>query len=329
MSLRSFLRLARFQTAPLTALAPVMGASLCAGFSWQRDLLLFGAGLGCHLFGFVHNEILDVEVDRLAPDLARKPLVEGSIDRGSAWRGALVAAALGVGLMAALAPLAGVVTAAAVAAAYGYNLGSKRVPFLDWAIAASMGLLVLAGALAAAGAGGVQPLAGIVALLLALQLLVQNTLAHLKDLRQDRAAGGVNAALLLGVEGPSSANGAAIRTGAAFQSYLILLRGLHLLLVALGVWLLPPSLRLAAAAVAGVTQAAALRPFWRLIRNPPEERGEFLGLFFRHEMPTMLAVTVLLVAELGWGALLPYVLLPLLWAVATLRWLHGGEMPAL
>ncbi len=329
MSLRSFLRLARFQTAPLTALAPVMGASLCGGFSPKRDLLLFVAGLSCHVFGFVHNEICDVEVDRLAPELAAKPLVDGSIDRRTAQRGAAVAVGLGVGIMAALAPLAGLVTLAAVAAAFIYNLGSKRVAFLDWVIAASMGFLVLAGVLAAGPGVPARRVALVVALLLALQLLVQNTLAHLKDLKQDRAAGGSNAALALGVELRSGESGAAIRTGAAFQSYLILLRGAHLLLVALGVWWLPAPVRMVAAGVAGVAQAAALRPFWRLIRNPPAGREEFLGLFFRHELPTMLAVTVLLVAELGWVALLPYVVLPLLWALAVVRWLHDGDMPAL
>ncbi len=322
MQARAFLRLARFQTAPLTALAPVMGASLSAGFSPGRDTALFCAGLCCHVFGFVHNELCDRDVDRLAPDLAAKPLVAGSVSpQAAAWTcGA--AWALALALMAALSLAAAAITMAAVAAAFLYNRCSKRVAFADWSVAITMGLLVLAGG---AAAGALAPLAWIVAGLLTVQLLVQNTLAHLKDLEQDQAAGGTNAALRLGV----CRVGDCVLTTASFRGYVVALRALHLVAAAVGVWLLPSGRIVPAALALALTQAAALHAFHGLVQAPPADRGAFLQLFFRHEMPTLLAVTVLLVGALGWGALLPYVVLPLAWARVSLRLLHHGEMPAL
>lgn len=322
MSIRPFLRLARIQTAPLTALAPVMGATLAAGFSPGRDFTLFLAGLGCHIFGFAHNEVQDRRVDRLAPELAEKPLVEGSIEPIRATRGAFTAAGLALVAMATLSADATLILCVAIAAAYAYNRTSKRLPYVDWAVASSMGLLVVAGGVAA---GGMSTPAWIVAGLLTLQLLVQNTLAHLKDLQQDQAARGTNAALHLGVV----VRGNRVMVGRAFRIYLVPLRLAHTALALLGVLLLEPGPQAYAAAAMLVTQGFALSQFRVLLWAPPAPRQSFLAAFFRHEMPTLLAATILLVSALGWVALVPYVLLPLAWAVATVRLLHGGRMPAL
>ncbi len=318
----AILRLSRIQTAPLTGLAPVMGASLSGGFSPTRDLLLFCAGICCHIFGFVHNELCDRHVDRLAPDLARKPLVEGSVSPRAAAIVATLALAAGLGCVAIVSVQATAIIAVAVAAAYLYNRASKSVPFADWAVALTMGLLVWGGG---AAAGGVSPLACAVGGLLTLQLLVQNTLAHLKDLEQDEAAGGSNTALWLGV----CRHGGCIRISPPFRTYVTVLRFLHLALAIWGVTMLPQGVRLPAALALAITQGGAIRSFRRVLATPPTNRRDFLEAFSRHELPTLFAVTILLIGALGWWALLPYVVLPLFWAWVALRLLHRGEMPAL
>lgn len=318
----AILRLSRIQTAPLTGLAPVMGASLSGGFSPPRDLLLFCAGICCHIFGFVHNELRDRHVDRLASDLAGKPLVEGSVSPRAAAIVAIGALVVGFVLMATVSGKASLIVAGAVTAAYLYNRTSKSVPFADWAVALTMGLLVWAGG---AAAGGANRMAWIVGGLLTLQLVVQNTLAHLKDLEQDQAAGGSNAALWLGV----CRHGACILIPSPFQTYVTVLRFLHLGLAIWGVGMLPQGIRVPAALALVITQGGAIRSFRRLLSTPPASRSEFLEAFSRHELPTLFAVTILLIGALGWWALLPYVVLPLGWAWISLRLLHRGEMPAL
>jgi len=79
-----YLRLPRLQTAAVTAVTPIVG-SLVAG---QQDvvhlLVLFLIGFFYHIYGFVLNEYVDVEVDKKSIDLKKKPLVSNMIPKGYA-----------------------------------------------------------------------------------------------------------------------------------------------------------------------------------------------------------------------------------------------------
>jgi len=76
-----YLRLFRFQTAAATASAPLIGGLVMN----QRDpfllFVLFLIGILYHIFGFVLNEYVDIEVDKKSDDLKEKPLVSGSITK--------------------------------------------------------------------------------------------------------------------------------------------------------------------------------------------------------------------------------------------------------
>ncbi|UCF12657.1 MAG: UbiA family prenyltransferase [Thermoplasmatales archaeon] len=76
-----YLRLFRFQTGAATASAPLIGGLVIG----QRDIfvlfILLIIGILYHIYVFVLNEYIDVEVDRKSLDLQKKPLVSGSIPR--------------------------------------------------------------------------------------------------------------------------------------------------------------------------------------------------------------------------------------------------------
>lgn len=76
-----YFQLFRFQTAAATALAPVVGAIVVG----QRDIfplfILFVIGLLCHIYGFVLNEYMDIDVDKKSEDLKKKPLISGIIPK--------------------------------------------------------------------------------------------------------------------------------------------------------------------------------------------------------------------------------------------------------
>ncbi|UCD14262.1 MAG: UbiA family prenyltransferase [Thermoplasmatales archaeon] len=78
-SMLEYLRLLRFQTSAATASAPLIGGLMIG----QRDLfllfILLLIGILYHIFGFVLNEYVDVEVDKKSLELHKKPLVSGRI----------------------------------------------------------------------------------------------------------------------------------------------------------------------------------------------------------------------------------------------------------
>lgn len=84
-----YLKLFRLQTGATTALAPVIGYLVLAaqtGYAiiFSEILLLYVIGILMHIFVFVLNEYIDVDVDRLSADLAGKPLVKGTISTSAA-----------------------------------------------------------------------------------------------------------------------------------------------------------------------------------------------------------------------------------------------------
>ena len=320
----AYLRLARIQTASLTGLAPVMGAVSSGNASVASLTLAFISGVAAHAFGFALNEYWDRDVDRLAADLSDKPLVSGDLDDSSALRFAcacvVISLVAGFGAVGDSGGRAILVLAIALAALY--NRFSKRWPFVDWAVAGAMGGLVIFGG---EMVGGLSPLGWTITVLLVLQLLLQNTLAHLKDLRQDAASGARNAALFLGVH--EDAQG--IHVSRRFRAYVGAVRLLHLGISGAGLVLLPLASRPWAGIALLATQLGALRAFTRLLWEPPENRTRFLELFLRHEAPTLLTVTILLLAHTGWLGILPFVALPVIWGAASLRILHSGRMPTL
>lgn len=84
-----YLKLCRLQTGATTAVAPVIGYLILAsqtgyGIRLLEILIIFIIGVLMHIFEFVLNEYIDLEVDRLSPDLVEKPLVKGSVSLAGA-----------------------------------------------------------------------------------------------------------------------------------------------------------------------------------------------------------------------------------------------------
>ena len=84
-----YLKLFRLQTGATTAIAPVigylvMGIQIGYNIKVAEMVLIFFIGILMHIFEFVLNEYIDVDVDRRAPDLVKKPLVAGTISMTTA-----------------------------------------------------------------------------------------------------------------------------------------------------------------------------------------------------------------------------------------------------
>lgn len=184
---------------PLTVSVPILGAHTSAGALLSlSDLLWLGVvGLAAHLFGFALNDLLDQALDRTLPWRKQQPLLTGQLSPLTAWWFTLsqVPIALGVYALALNGRGAGLaLLGLSIVASVLYNTWGKRgtIPRLvpELALAASIGLLCLAGALVG---GESTPLTlgnGLFALTLALILLLVNSVpSGLKDLRTDSEFG--------------------------------------------------------------------------------------------------------------------------------------------
>lgn len=79
-----YLQLLRLHTAATTALTPVIGGLIMG----QRDIfllsILFIIGFLYHVYGFVLNEYIDIDVDKKSKDLNKKPLISGIVPKNHA-----------------------------------------------------------------------------------------------------------------------------------------------------------------------------------------------------------------------------------------------------
>lgn len=128
----------------LAAGSGTVGGWLVAGLFLVNLLFLLG---GC-----IHNDLMDIEVDRQVAKLSDQPLVQGTVSRAQA-RWASTACFLGSLLLAwCLTSSIAVVSALAASIMFAllYNAFSKRVFGADLLFAISASLLCLCGGLAAA-----------------------------------------------------------------------------------------------------------------------------------------------------------------------------------
>ncbi|MCK5561850.1 MAG: UbiA family prenyltransferase [Thermoplasmata archaeon] len=173
-------------------------------------ILLFTIGIMTHIFGFVANEYIDLELDKHSKALKNKPLVKGTISKKSALfflSSAIVIAYVltfifiylnsnGFGLIELLVPI--LLLSLSWVSIGLYDLVSKKFIGSDILLALWPFFLVLFG-------GSIVtldliPILYIVAGLAFMQLLIQNIMAGLKDLEQDQKGGGISTPIRFGVK---------------------------------------------------------------------------------------------------------------------------------
>ena len=188
------------------AIPPVFGAISVGIYDFHKLVILFVIGCFTAIFGFVLNDYADVELDALVPELRKKPLVSGMVDRKNAvaisilcvilsfffafllWKGELFNE-MGFAAIVSLS-LAGILGTF-------YNLYGKKIPGSDFTVALSMSLVFLFGALAV---GKPTLLTWVIFILTFNQTLHMNAVeGGIKDADHDFIMGVKNMALASGV----------------------------------------------------------------------------------------------------------------------------------
>jgi len=321
--LQAYGALARIELAGFSFVA-VMGGFAAAGALPALDVLcLFVANAILVIFGFVHNDIMDEAVDRLAGDEVERPLVQGLVSRREAW---ILAAVCLVGNPAFLFAVFRSRSAAAVlflaqVLAGVYNGCSKKFPGADIFYAASAALLCLSGALAVVERGApLPPLVWIVMAVMFAEHLFFNVVAGgMKDLTLDRRAGVRTLVLALGRE-----EGNRVQVSRVFQCGALALKAVSVGLVFVPFVLLELPGGTVQVFMLAVLATGTFFYTGRLLGHDPADRKGILDLTRKEETLCKALVPVMLISVVGVPWALLVVVFPVLWFLVLNFLLHGA-----
>jgi len=336
--LKQFITLLRLQTGATTAIAPVTGyilavilkTGLITNVKFPELIILFIIGIFIHIFLFVYNEVRDVDIDRLSPDLKKKPLVSGII---SEWEGlAVVYASLMINAVLVLLfffsfwPVLLMILLTIFNAMY--DIVGKKVPGADLFIAIGIFLAVLFGA--SVVGKQFERIIIIVGLLAFMQIMFNNSVeGGLKDVDHDHIGG---ARTIAGISG-LKVRQKTIKITPAFKSYAYFLKITHisLLIFLLNTNLLKESYSenqyvIIVYILLILLILAIFVSMHRFLNLTDFDRRKMLPLFSMHEISTYYLVPVALSPLIGMLAAVVLMLIPLIWYVSLNIILYGSPL---
>ncbi|MFP4609160.1 MAG: UbiA prenyltransferase family protein [Candidatus Aenigmatarchaeota archaeon] len=209
--IKEYLKLSRLFNMGLTGVAPMLGALAMWNVSQTsllRVAILFIIGCLSHIYGFVLNDVIDIDVDRLSNELKARPLVRGTITRKEATYFAVSAMVLSwllalffyedlSGFMIILSILVFADFLSTV-----YNFISKKYPGMDIFVASAVFFLIIfGGATVSTDKLFSTPLLWIVAFIGSIQVLFMNMInGAIKDIDHDAEGQARTLAIQLGAE---------------------------------------------------------------------------------------------------------------------------------
>lgn len=319
-----FLQLFRIQTAVATASAPLLGGMVMGLRDGVLLFLLFVVGLLLHVYGFVLNEIFDVEVDRKSGDLQGKPLVSGDISVRQAYGVVVVSVVVLCVVMGVVfsSVVSFVLLVISLVLAGVYDVFGKRLVGADFVLAGSFFFICLC------GSSTVSLEFSLVAILLGLIFFIQIVFNNaveggLKDVDHDFLAGAKTLALRLGVV----VDKGVLRVSKRFWLFSLCVKGVFVVLV---LWLgVQPGLQVLFGegflvfVIAFLLLLGSVFFMVRFLRLGVFDRSRLKRLFSGHEMSAYAALLLMLYPVIGleWSVFL--IVLPLVWFLVFNMGLYG------
>ena len=196
-----YFRLLRIQTGAATAIGPLIAGLVMGQTNPLHLSILFLIGIFSHIFVFVLNEVIDIEVDRTSKDLKKKPLVSGLVSRNHALYIVFLSCSASYILTIVFFPSVytfGFLTIALVLSSL-YDLFGKQIPGSDFLLASGYFFLCIFGA--SAISINFTMLIYIVCFSCFLHIVFNNAIeGGLKDVDHDSLAGAKTTATRLGVK---------------------------------------------------------------------------------------------------------------------------------
>jgi len=327
-----YLKLFRLQTGATTALAPVigylvLGAQLNYCFNFTEISLLFIIGILMHIFEFVLNEYVDVDVDKLSPDLAEKPLVKGTVSLPTAL--AVTIGALVLCYLLTIVFFLNLWTLIMLTLAFEfgaiYDIHGKRFPGSDFTLALWIFFFCLFGASVVSN-----QYTGILYLVAGLgffQILFNNAVeGGIKDADHDATAGAHTLAHVLGVH---VQNGRLIIPNMfKFTTYAIKIGHISLVLVLIyfGIINISTTADYFHLLIIILLIIIIFYTMHKFLSVTVFNRDKLKRIFSIHEIATFYLAPVLLVQLLGLLPVLVILFLPLAWFIILNIILYGKPL---
>ena len=199
--LKEYAKLSSAHFALLTAMIPLMGALAMGETNIFHLIPVFIIGLLAHIYGFAFNHYNDIEIDRQNPELNERPLAKGVITKKHALIYIMSVFLLSIILTTIfffdLIVLS--IFLIAMFLATLYDIYSKKIPGMDFVLAASIATIAIFGS--ATVSLNFTPLAYIIWILAFIQTINLNLIAGgLKDIENDQNRKCKTAAIKLGVK---------------------------------------------------------------------------------------------------------------------------------
>jgi 4-hydroxybenzoate polyprenyltransferase len=203
----AYARLLRVPGIGALGVVPVIGALIVGMNDFPTLVIVFIIGALSSIFGFLVNDYVDIELDKLVDDLQKKPLVSGEISRKAALMTAFVlsfSAFFFIALLWYNLPItfyrfvAFVCILLAGFLGTTYDIYGKKIIGSDFLVAISVAFIFLFGALSFAAP---TPMVWVVFLLTFENILFMNAIQNgLKDADHDYKMGVKNIAIASGVK---------------------------------------------------------------------------------------------------------------------------------
>jgi 4-hydroxybenzoate polyprenyltransferase len=324
-----YLKLFRLQTGATTALAPIIGYLVIAAQTGYQIVLtelalLFIIGILMHIFVFVLNEYIDLDVDRLAPDLAKKPLVSGTITPNAALAAAFIALIISYIIYFIYFFNLWALIFLTLSYEFGaiYDIKGKRFAGSDFTLALWIFFFCLFGASIVT-----TEFTGVLYLVAGLgffQILFNNAVeGGLKDADHDALAGAHTLANKLGVR--VIKNNLKITRTFKFSSYAIKLAHISLVVLLLftGIFKITNLLNYLHLILIIFLIFVIFFTLHKFMNMSEFNRDKLKRIFSIHEIATFYLATIILLQLIGFVAVIFLLLFPLLWYMALNLILYG------
>ena len=326
-TIREYLSLLRIQTGAATALTPMIGGLIMG----QRDALhlavLFSIGLLYHIFGFVLNEYIDVEVDNKSADLKKKPLISGSITKNQALFIVIISIICSYALIVFFYRSIYPITFFSLALLLGglYNLYGKKIAGMDFVLAGGFFFFCLMGA--STVSTDFNALVYLACLIYFFQIAFNNAVeGGLKDVDHDGIGGAKTLAQFMGV----NVKLGVLQITKSFAVFAYALRIIFLgLLVFLGsqpqleIWSYKHGFQMIITMFLAVISLGTLSRFLKSIKF---DRSKLKKLFSLHEITSFFMVIVVLSPLFDLQLNVFLLLLPVVWYLVSNVALYGKPL---
>lgn len=337
-----YIRLFRLQTGAITAVAPVAGYIVLTTLKPALDLdwiiagLLFLIGLFMHIFIFVLNEYIDVDIDRLSPDLTEKPLVKGVVS----MQGALAVVIVSVSLTYILTIIfffeLWIIIALTLSHLCGviYDVYGKKFPGSDFVLAGWIFWFCIFGACVADISLNLLELPLIIYTIAGLgfmQIVFNNAVeGGLKDVDHDHIGDARTLATVLGVKVKKGY----LKVSTKFKAFTWSIKIIHVILFIslffnpdLDFWHYDPFyIQLIILICIFMLIGVIFATTYRFLNFEKFDRAKLKRIFSLHEISTYFIVPLILIPLIGIWISIGLLLLPLVWFIALNLVLYGKPL---